>query len=154
MSVCLRGIVICNDAMLSYLQSTYCYQIFILTCIDSCWRLISKVAYANVRTSLKVLCKSRSSLILPCCLWSSEGLYFLKDVLLMRQVQLWFVVLKVGFCSQSQTECCAMLSEHCLQNNCTLVNTLILREQAANVAHVIKPEKGWTLFNKTLTAKR
>lgn len=62
-------------------------------------------------------------------------------------MQLWLVVLEVGFCSQSQTECCAMLYEHCLQNNDTFVNMLFLRDQAANA---ICGDKN----TKTLTAMR
>ncbi len=60
----------------------------------------------------------------------------------MHQMQLWLVVLKVGFCSQSQTECCAMLSEHCFQNNYSFVNILFLRDQAANVTYVIVTREG------------
>lgn len=55
---------------------------------------------------------------------------------MQHQMQLWLVVLEVGFCSQSQTECCAMLYEHCLQNNDTFVNMLFLRDWAANVIFV------------------
>lgn len=35
---------------------------------------------------------------------------------LVHQVQLWLVDLQVDFCSQSQTECCGMLCEHCLHS--------------------------------------
>lgn len=67
---------------------------------------------------------------------------------MLHQMKLWLAVLEVFFCSQSQTECCAMLYEHCLQNNDTFVNMMFSRDQAANVIFVgIKAPKTLTTIS-------